>query len=406
MDLSKILNSIDATRMYNRIVEIASFGPRDAASPGDGASRQYILDEAARLGARTRTRSCSVVRFSDHGASLRVLEPVIRDIPSLPQDRCDSTPGGGIVAQVEYARCGGEDDYVGTDVRGKIVLQDVWGVHMLEKVRIALGHGAKGLIWMHSQPGGKQTAWGLAQAGPSLPVVGISFEDGQWLRSSVAAGPVMVKLDVSTSREPATSDHILAELPGPVDARPAVMLIAHRDTTHVSPGANDNGSGITVVLELLRAFSGVPLPFRLVGLFSAAEEGGGLGVEQYAASGLNADFSQVTGAVSLDMVGVGSKLLVVKGDRRYRTSARLNALLEAGAAALGYHLGTYEMPMGLADITPLVAREIEATWLFKPDDPRFHTDQDTPDGINPNDLKACADIVASAIWRLAQQESD
>lgn len=392
--------------MYNRIVEIASFGPRDAASPGDVASRQYILDEAARLGARTWTRSCNVVRFCVHGASLKVLEPGAREMPVLPQDRCDSTPAGGTVAQVEYARCGGEDDYLGMDARGKIVLQDVWGVHMLEKVRIALEQGAKGLIWMHSQPGGKQSAWGLAQAGSSLPVVGVSFEDGQWLKSSLAAGPVTVRMDVRVSKVPATSDHVLAELPGPVDARPAVLLIAHRDTTRVSPGANDNGSGITVVLELLKAFSGVALPFRLAGFLSAAEEGGGLGVEQYAASGLAEDFPQVKGVISLDMVGVGSKLLVVKGDRRYRTSARLNTLLEEGAAELGYHLGAYEMPMGLADITPLVARGIESTWLFKPDDPRLHTGQDTPDAVNPNDLKAAADIVASAIWRLAQQESE
>jgi aminopeptidase YwaD len=182
-----------------------------------------------------------------------------------------------------------------------------------------------------------------------------------------------------------------------------VLLIAHRDTTHVSPGASDNGSGITVVLEVLRALSGVSLPFRLAGLFTAAEEGGGLGIGQYAASGLAEDFPHIMGVINLDMVGVGSKLLMVKGDRRFRTSDRINGLLEGSAAALGYHLGEYEMPMGLADITPLVARGIESSWLFKPDDPRFHTNQDIPDFVNPNDLKATADIVASAILRLAQQ---
>jgi len=403
LDYSKILNSIDATRMYNRIVEIASSGPRDPASRGDAWSRQYILDEASELGARTWTRPCKVVRFATHSASLKVLEPVVRDIPVLPQDRCDSTPAGGTVAQVEYARCGGEDDYQGMDAQGKVMLQDVWGLHMLEKIRIGLDRGVKGLIWMHSQPGGKRSAWGLAQSGPSLPVVGVSFEDGRWLRDALAAGPVKVNLDVRVSKEPATSDHIFAEMPGPVDSRQAMLLVAHRDTTHVSPGANDNGSGISVVLEVLRAFTRVPLPFRLAGFFTTAEEGGGLGVEQYAASHLGEDFPQVKGVISLDMVGVGSKLLVVKGDRRYRTSARINGLLEESASTLGYHLGEYEMPMGLADITPLVARGIESAWLFKPDDPRVHTDQDIPDFVNPNDLKAAADIVACAIWRLAQQ---
>jgi len=398
--------------MYKRIVEIASLGPRDTASPGDAASREYVLKEASNLGARTWTRSCRVVRFRAGATSLKVLEPVERDMVVLPQDRCDPTPPGGLVGEVEYARCGREEDYKGASACGKIILQDLWGLHMLEKVRVALDHGAKGLIWAHSRPGNKQSAWGLAQDGPSLPVVGVSLEDGDWLKRAVGSGPVRVRVDVEVSKEPATSDHIMAEVSAPfdsveapasLDSRPAVLLMAHRDTTHVSPGASDNGSGLTVVLEVLRAFSGVSLPFRLAGLFAAAEEGGGLGIGQYAESGLANDFPRIEGVINLDMVGVGSKLLVVKGDRRYRTSARINGLLEESASALGYHLGEYEMPMGLADITPLVARGIESTWLFKPDDPRFHTDQDIPDFVNPNDLKAAADIVASTIWRLAQR---
>jgi hypothetical protein len=311
---------------------------------------------------------------------------------------------------VAYGRYGSDEDYQGIDPRGKIILQDVWGLHMLEKVRIAIQRGVSGLIWAHSQPGNRQSAWGLAHEGPTLPVVGISLEDGHWLRAALACGPVRVNLDVSVVKEPAASDHIVAVVPSPSDgacqapgkARPALLLIAHRDTTHVSPGASDNGSGVTVALEVLQAFSGMALPFRLACLFTAAEEGGGLGIEQYAASGLKDDFPVLVGAINLDMVGVGSKLLVVKGDRRHRTSAWINGALEESAAALGYHLGEYEMPMGLADITPLLARNIESSWLFKPDDPRFHTCDDRAGFVNPNDLKATADIVASAIWRLAQ----
>ena len=50
--------------------------------------------------------------------------------------------------------------------------------------------------------------------------------------------------------------NIEAELPGTTKADEIILLGAHYDTTNISPGANDNGSGIAGVLELARLFAG------------------------------------------------------------------------------------------------------------------------------------------------------
>ena len=46
---------------------------------------------------------------------------------------------------------------------------------------------------------------------------------------------------------------------------------------------------------------------------------------------------------------------------------------------------------------------VPSAWLWKPDDPCYHTTADRYDRINPNDLKAVADVVGTAVLRLANE---
>jgi hypothetical protein len=105
-------------------------------------------------------------------------------------------------------------------------------------------------------------------------------------------------------------------------------------------------------------------------------------------------------AFDLDMLAVGGPMRLVTGSVVRQTAADLNALLRRSAEELGYYLEDYICPMGLADAGPLLEVGIPTTWLFKPDDPRFHTPDDTPAHVNPNDMKVAADIVCRALAHL------
>lgn len=392
-------NELDARRMYKYVTDLASFGPRNPGAPGDGESLRYLQRFAADNGLQAKTLSCRAMGFNPIAASIDILSHTRPSIECLPQDGSCSTPDGGIVAEVVYTGCGHDADYDGKDVRGKIVIEDIWGLHMLQKIEIAEKHGAVGCIFVHGHPGGKRSAWGLGVRPSPMPVVCVSREDGMWMRENAPNG-LRIRLVCKTENPTVECHHLLYKVPGTSPRAGTVVLMGHRDTTHVSPGANDNASGMAVMMELACAFRKHPLPMDLVALFTTAEEGGGLGISLVAKQ-LIADWTPPVYVINLDMLSVGSRLLVVQGDQELRTSPRINRVLMETAHSLGYYLGEYEIPMGLADAGPLMRHGIEATWLFMPDDPWFHTSDDVIDHVDPNDLKAAADIVARALVTLS-----
>lgn len=71
--------------------------------------------------------------------------------------------------------------------------------------------------------------------------------------------------------------NILARLPGTANTRP-VMLAAHYDSSMRGPGASDDGHGVAVLLETLRALrAGPPLRNDVIFLITDGEERGMLG---------------------------------------------------------------------------------------------------------------------------------
>lgn len=89
---------------------------------------------------------------------------------------------------------------------------------------------------------------GVLSGGP-LPLVMVTREDGGSLAARDGAS---VSLNVSARLFEATSVNAVAELPGVLWPDEQIVLGSHHDTTPDSPGANDNASGTSVVLEAAR----------------------------------------------------------------------------------------------------------------------------------------------------------
>lgn len=99
-----------------------------------------------------------------------------------------------------------------------------------------------------------------------------------------------------------THQNIILNLPGDDAERPPILIGAHYDTVPGSPGADDNGSGIVVLLELARIFATTPAkyPLRLVAF--DLEEYGLLGSSAYAKH-LHANKEPLRLMISLEMLG-------------------------------------------------------------------------------------------------------
>lgn len=107
------------------------------------------------------------------------------------------------------------------------------------------------------------------------------------------------------------SQNVVAVPPGFDATRPHLVLGAHLDTVAVSPGAEDNASGVGVLLALARTDLRARLPVVLV-LFGAEEPRGPgdddhhYGSRRYVA-GLGArERTAVRGMLALDRVGTGA----------------------------------------------------------------------------------------------------
>ena len=116
-------------------------------------------------------------------------------------------------------------------------------------------------------------------------------------------------LDVSAHRFEAggeSYDNVIGMTPSPTDRTAApLILAAHYDTVEGSPGADDNASGLTVLLEVARRIAGAELSRPAQFIAFCLEEENLLGSRAYVAH-LLATSQAVHGAIVLECVGCAS----------------------------------------------------------------------------------------------------
>ncbi|MGH9168182.1 MAG: M28 family metallopeptidase [Acidimicrobiia bacterium] len=159
-----------------------------------------------------------------------------------------------------------------------------------------------------------------------------------------------------------------------------VLLGAHYDTVPVSPGADDNGSGTVVLLELARQLRQRPVPgLRVTIAFFGAEEvltGYGRNAHHFgsrlSSSRLAETDSLPDRMVSVDMVGLGDRLLAVT---YLDTDLLVAEELQAAGAALGMEI-TIESRGDISDHESFARAGVPAAFLWRPDNPAWHTAED------------------------------
>jgi hypothetical protein len=92
------------------------------------------------------------------------------------------------------------------------------------------------------------------------------------------------------------------------------------------PGANDNASGVSMVLNLMKYYSEHPLRYKVVFLFFAGEEAGLLGSNYFVES--NAlDLKKIKFLINLDLMGTGDDgMMVVNGANHTQEFERLQSI--------------------------------------------------------------------------------
>jgi len=130
----------------------------------------------------------------------------------------------------------------------------------------------------------------------------------------------------------------------------------------VSPGADDNASGVMVMLEAARvAAESPPADARLTFVALGAEEQGLVGARKLVAS---KTLPKDTMVLNLDMVGAGSQAYVIEGSgvfRRRRTSPELNERLANCMKSVGLNPKFWWAALAGYDHIPFVRAKMRAT---------------------------------------------
>jgi len=400
-----LTNFFNSKRMYEYISNIASFGPRNSGSEGDQKTVNYLTNILNNWGFKILFESCNTTDFQFKESVVKILNPYSKFINSICHYRSGTT--NNVIAKLKYVAYGEEVDYKDKEVEGNILLADIGKIHPIPKADLAYKFGAIACIWPHFSPGNRIAAWGLHQDGAKLPVLGISYEDGLLLKKLLGENSVVLEIKALANFKKGTQDHMIIDIKGRDKPEDVFVLLAHRDTVYNTPGANDNASGVAVLLEIARFFSMVRPKRTLRIIFSAAEEGGGFGIQQYIDKNEDQIKKRVKGVINLDMVGAGEKLCIVSGGyhggKRVTTSNCLNEKIMKIAQSFNYKLGGWECPFGLADIGPFCNIGIPSAWLYQTGYQYYHTNDDNIEHIDPNNLKTTCDIVGKTILEMLEE---
>lgn len=116
-----------------------------------------------------------------------------------------------------------------------------------------------------------------------IPAAAISNPDSDQLARLLAKGPVKVRVDISVeSRETAQTGNVVAEIKGRERPNEIVLLGAHLDSWDITPGAQDDGAGVTMMIAAAQTLQALKPKRTIRVVLYGAEEVGELGGAEYA----------------------------------------------------------------------------------------------------------------------------
>jgi hypothetical protein len=391
--------------------------------------------------------------WEPHSASFRVLSPEERTLvdfartPTCIHPWSASTPPEGVTAEIVHVGDGiSDEDYAGKDVRGKIVFADRGAnwlayIHAVEK-RGALGYISDDILavpnvkprdkfqdavlwytfYERETGGGPIRGWGIS----------ISPRMGDYLRGLLKRGPVTGHCLVDARTFDGVMENVLASIDGTGEADEEFLCMAHLD--HYRPGAMDNASGCSVLLEAadslnrLIADGTLPRPRRTI-RFLFGPEGHTSNVYPHS---LADRIDKIVGSWTVDTVGarpsqVGGPLIFTRAsastptylsdlgpdvlkesclwypamdDAPMATGAAENTVIHTKPGTSPFKFDT--IPYGIhSDNACIAGWGVPAVGIFQWPATPWHTQFDTVDKLDAQELARCAWATANVSYRAA-----
>ncbi len=352
-------------------------GIRSAGSPGEKRGAEYIRDQLASYGYQTALQPFPIGGSATQVATLSTTGTSGGDIPTVA---LTGSSTGGANAEMVVAGLGYPQEFP-ANTSGRIALVKRGEIFFSEKVANAQRAGASAVIIYNNAPGG----FTGELDSPSIPAVSVSQADGAALVTAAQGGTVAA---LSVESAGAESNNVVAKPPG---GECRVIVGGHLDSVPAGPGANDNGSGTAVGIEMARAMAADGIFSDVCFVFFGAEEIGLLGSFHYVSV---EDLSATEAMLNFDMLGVGDRWPL-------GGSAELVNLVGEVAEANGIPYTIEALPEGVgSDHAPFMQAGIPALIVNCFCDPNYHTAQDLAEFVSTARLGQAGALGMGVVERL------
>jgi len=414
--MTKLFYDSNAENLKSNLQKLCEFGNRNAGSIAEKMSGEFFKDECEKYGWYTKIDKFEIEAFEELSAYLTVQN---RTYNGKSAFFSASTGFNGIDAELIVCTNDVESKDCDQNCTGKIIVifRDKQSDHspILDQVIFYQNLGAVGIViinydkWAYVKT--LETGYFNLEkrfgAKVTIPVVTIGDEDGQQLLNQIYEGKNKAKLVSEVINEKRFSSNVIAKKQGISENPKKIVVYGHRDSAGTL-GANDNGSGTVIMMEICRALSNQNLKYTVeLASFGAEEHLGSLGSNDYL-SRYKDDLEEIVASIEIDMVGAGSSLYVMTGgdfaDVRLKFSENLCNYVCKMASHMGYYINTLYSDAGTPDSGRFCAAGIPTTWLWGPDDIYYHSPEDTLDKVDINRLKYITDIITTCILNISDNQ--
>ena len=365
----------------------AEFSPRESATDEELAAAHFLRNELEDLGYDVyiqdfeATRLLARVEFSSGSAT----PDVTRTLPIAGSIEATKT---GTLASAGKAF---EEDLPPEGLDGKVALIERGTITFEEKVKRVADAGAVGAIIFNNERGNFRGAF---RSRSTIPAVSLARADGLELLGLIEQGETMSTVSVEPTSLP--SRNVIAEKPGSSESGGTVVVGAHYDTTPDTQGANDNGSGLSVVMTMAELTADTEYPFTLKFVLFGAEEIGLFGSRHYVDALTEQDIEDTIAMLNFDVPGSGERLDFIGSRELTDYATDIAADIGAKAANAG-------LPEGVgSDHTPFHEAGVPVIFILADDLSRINSPRDDIEWINPTLMGWAADIGLQLLDRLAK----
>lgn len=407
---------------------VTEVGPRFAGSPGDAAARAWAEAKLRALGfPKVWSEPVTVprwVRGEERGA---IVAPWPQPVALVALGGSVGTPAGGIEAEVvEVESLEALAALPDEAVRGRIVFVSTrmfrhpdgagYGAAVPMRTRGASEASRKGAVAVLIRSVGTDPnrlphtgTTRYAEGVVPIPAVALSAPDSDLLEQQLASGrPVRFRLELGSRMDgEAESANVFAEMPGSERPEEIVLVAAHLDSWDITPGAQDNGTGVALAIEAARLAAGASpggAPKRTIRVWLTANEEFGLSGARAYVVAHEAEADRHVLATEADS----------GGGRILRFTTRFAPEDEAAAKELAALLLPLGVPRaegdadGGADLSrltvfgvPLVDLRVDGSRYFDV----HHTANDTLLQIDREALRQSTASLATVLWWAANREA-